>query len=138
MWDGIDCHRCRMLGWMACSWDEPEIRFLHLRPMGASHKGIITGRMRHGFGQWFMGTGFVYMTASSLFRMTRPPLLVGGLAMWAGYVQSMVERKPRYEDRKFRKFLRRWQRASLIVGKRRATAWVDRHNEDEWARRHGG
>jgi len=135
MWDGIDCHRCRMLGWMAVSWDEPELRFLHLRPMGASHKGIITGRMRHGFGQWFMGTGLFYMTASSLFRMTRPPVIVGGAAMWAGYVQSMVQRKPRYGDPDFRKFLRRWQRASLLFGKRRATAWVDRQNEEKWQRR---
>jgi len=28
MWDGIDCHRCRMLGWLAESVDEPELRFL--------------------------------------------------------------------------------------------------------------
>ena len=34
MWDGIDNHRCRMLGWKACSWDEPDLRFVHLRPMG--------------------------------------------------------------------------------------------------------
>ena len=26
MWDGIDCHRCRMLGWIAKSIDEPELR----------------------------------------------------------------------------------------------------------------
>src|SRR4029077_1705008 len=26
MWDGIDCHQCRMHGWMACSWDDPELR----------------------------------------------------------------------------------------------------------------
>ncbi|WP_200881857.1 glycosyltransferase family 2 protein [Nitrincola sp. A-D6] len=31
MWDGIDCHTCRMHGWIACSWDEPELRFVHLR-----------------------------------------------------------------------------------------------------------
>ncbi len=23
MWDGIDCHRCRMLGWIAASWNDP-------------------------------------------------------------------------------------------------------------------
>ena len=56
MWDGIDGHRCRMLGWIAASYDEPDLRFIHLRPMGSSHKGIFTGRIRHGFGQYFMGT----------------------------------------------------------------------------------
>src|SRR6266404_7670013 len=78
MWDGIDCHRCRMLGWIARSWDEPDLRFIHLRPMGSSQTGIWTGRMRHGFGQYFMGTGLAYMTASAAFRMLRPPRLIGG------------------------------------------------------------
>jgi hypothetical protein len=38
MWDGIDCHRARMLGWIAESVDLEPFRFLHLRPMGSSHK----------------------------------------------------------------------------------------------------
>jgi biofilm PGA synthesis N-glycosyltransferase PgaC len=24
MWDAIDCHKARQLGWSVCSWDEPE------------------------------------------------------------------------------------------------------------------
>ena len=56
MWDGIDCHRARMLGWIAESIDDEPLRFVHLRPQGASQKGIWTGRLRKGFGQYFMGT----------------------------------------------------------------------------------
>ncbi len=122
MWDGIDGHRCRMLGWKARSWDEPELRFVHLRPMGSSQHGVLTGRRRHGYGQWFMGTGLAYMTASALFRMTRLPYVTGGLAMWWGYVASMLRGLPRYEDAEFRRFLRRYQWACLLKGKRRATA----------------
>lgn len=126
MWDGIDCHRCRMLGWSARSFDDPELRFLHLRPMGSSQgSGLWTGRWRHGTGQWFMGTGLPYMTASALYRLLEPPLFAGGLAMWLGYVSSMLAGKPRYEDETFRAFLRRYQRQALIVGKRRATAQLD-------------
>ena len=121
MWDGIDCHRCRMLGWIACSWDEPEIRFHHLRPMGSSQQSIWTGRMRHGFGQYFMGTGLVYMTASSIFRMAHPPYILGGLAMWWGYVRSALQGKPRYPDLDFRSFLRHYQWACLFRGKKAAT-----------------
>ncbi|MEO1236002.1 MAG: glycosyltransferase family 2 protein [Planctomycetota bacterium] len=128
MWDGIDCHRCRMNGWIARSWDDPELRFLHLRPMGSSHKGVLTGRMRHGFGQWFMGTGWAYMTASAAFRMTRPPVVVGGLAMWWGYVKAMLAGRPRYDDPAFRRFLRRYQWASLLKGKAAATAAIDDAN----------
>ena len=121
MWDGIDCHRCRMLGWIAESYDDPALRFIHLRAMGSSHKGILTGRMRHGFGQWFMGTSLAYMTASALFRLTRPPVLIGGLGMWWGYVKSMLTGQPRYDDPAFRAFLRRYQWACLLKGKARAT-----------------
>ncbi len=132
MWDGIDCHRCRMNGWVACSWDDPELRFLHLRPMGSSHKGIFTGRMRHGFGQWFMGTGLAYMTASAAFRMTRPPIVLGGLAMWWGYVKAMLTRQERYDDPEFRRFLRAYQWACLRQGKDAATAAIDEANRQRY------
>ncbi len=125
MWDGIDCHRCRMRGWIACSWDEPEIRFIHLRPMGSSQQSIWVGRMRHGFGQYFMGTGLLYMTASSIFRMAHPPFVLGGLAMWWGYVRSALQGKSRYGDAAFRSFLRRYQWRCLLQGKAAATAALD-------------
>ena len=132
MWDGIDCHRCRMLGWIAESYDELDLRFIHLRPMGSSQQSVWTGRLRHGYGQWFMGTGLAYMTASALFRMTRPPLVVGGLGMWIGYVSSLLRGKERYEDRDFRRFLRRYQLDCLVHGKHRATQRLDARQAARW------
>ena len=128
MWDGIDCHECRRQGWIARSWDEPDLRFVHLRPMGSSQQSVYTGRMRHGFGQYFMGTGIVYMAASALLRMTQRPYVVGSLAMFWGYLRSALKRTPRYGDAGFRKFLRAYQWRSLLVGKARATAEIDRRN----------
>ena len=132
MWDGIDGHRCRMLGWIACSWDEPDLSFIHFRPMASSYKGILTGRMRHGYGQFFMGTDLVYMTASALYRMTRPPLFIGGLAMWWGYVQSMFFGKDRLNDPDLRKFLRRYQWSCLLRGKARATELLNEQRANYW------
>ena len=125
MWDGIDGHRCRMRGWIACSWDEPELRFIHLRPMGSSQAGILTGRMRHGYGQYFMGTGFVYMLANALNRLTERPYVLGSLAMVWGWLRSALLRKPRYEDLEFRRFLRHYQWRALVVGKKRAIEEVE-------------
>ena len=132
MWDGIDCHRCRMKGWIACSWDDPELRFIHLRPMGSSQQGIWTGRSRHGFGQYFMGTSPAYMAASALYRMTRPPLVVGGAAMGWGYLSSMLRRTPRYGEPEFRRFLRRYQTECLLRGKAEATARLNREQAAVW------
>ncbi len=120
MWDGIDCHQCRMKGWKACSWDEPELRFVHLRPMGSSQQGIYTGRMRHGYGQYFMGTGFLFMAASALSRFNQKPYVLGGLATLWGWLSSALRRKPRYDNAEFRTFLRRYQLRALLVGKDRA------------------
>jgi hypothetical protein len=120
-----------MLGWRAASWDDPEIRFVHLRPMGSSHKGLFTGRMRHGFGQYFMGTGPVYMAASALFRMGKPPYVIGGVAMLSGYLKAALDRVPRYSDAAFVRFLREYQRNVLLRGKRAATRALD----DSWRAR---
>ncbi len=128
MWDGIDCHSCRMKGWIACSWDEPELRFIHLRPEGSSQQSVYAGRMRHGYGQYFMGTGFLYMAASALYRMNQKPYVLGGLAMLWGWVRSAIQRKPRYDNEKFRTFLRRYQRRALLVGKKRAIKELEQEN----------
>lgn len=132
MWDGIDCHISRMKGWKVRSWDEPELRFVHLRPMGSSQQGVFTGRMRHGFGQYFMGTGLLYISASALFRMAHPPYLVGGLGIWWGYLRAMLRREPRFEHPGFREFLRRYQLRSLVLGKPRATAEIESSHAGRW------
>jgi len=136
MWDGIDCHRARMLGWIAESVPDEPLRFVHLRPMGSSQKGIWTGRVRSGFGQWFMGTSPLYFLASTVYRLPRHPVLYGSVAMLWGYVSSAVRRAPRYEDERFRRFLRRYQRLSLVLGKRAATRKVTAEQAQAWTAAH--
>jgi glycosyltransferase involved in cell wall biosynthesis len=136
MWDGIDCHRCRMRGWMAESVDEPSLRFLHLRPMGSSQTGLWAGRVRTGFGQYFMGTAPTFLMASAAFRLFKHPRLYGSLAMLWGYASSAARRAPRYGDPEFRRFLRRYQRACLLRGKRRATRRLERAQAAVWSAAH--
>lgn len=126
MWDGIDCHRCRMRGWIACSWDDPELRFVHLRPMGSSQQGILVGRMRHGYGQYFMGSGLLWMLASAVYRIPEKPYVVGGAFILWGWLRSWLKGLPRYEEPGFREFLRRYHWRALLVGKRRAIEELDR------------
>lgn len=132
MWDGIDCHRCRMLGWIAVSWDDPSLNFEHLRPMGTSHKNWWTGRVRHGVGQHYMGTGISYLLASALFRLGHPPVILGSAAMLWGYFRSMLARTPRYGDAEFRRFVRRYQWRCLLQGKNRATRAINERQAPRW------
>jgi hypothetical protein len=120
MWDGIDCHRARMLGWQARSWSHPDVDLVHLRPMRSSQKGALVGRLRHGRGQYFMGTAFGYMLISAINWMRRPPLLFGGLAMLAGWVWGALRGEARYGDASFRHFLRHYHSLVLRHGKEQA------------------
>jgi len=139
MWDGIDCHRARMLGWIAEAVDDEELRFLHLRPMGSSQgKGIWAGRVRTGFGQYFMGTAPLYFIASAVFRLPKHPVISGSAAMLWGYFSSALRRAPRYPDLEFRRFLRRYQYACLLMGKAAATRRVTARQASRWERAHGG
>lgn len=109
MWDGIDFHRARMVGYRTASLPDPELRIIHLRLMGSSDASIYRGRLRWGRGQWFMGSAFPYIVASGVFRMREKPYGIGGFLIVAGYVLAALRRERRYADLDFRKDLRRWQ-----------------------------
>jgi poly-beta-1,6-N-acetyl-D-glucosamine synthase len=109
MWDGIDCHRCRMLGWKAASFRDDELRIRHLRRMGSSFRNVYRGRLRWGYGQYFMGTHPLYALAIAGYRSFERPWIVGGVLILAGYLSGYLRRSQRYSDRQFRSWLRCWQ-----------------------------
>ena len=132
MWDGIDCHKARMLGWTPVSWDDPELRFDHLRPMGSSQSGIFTGRRRHGFGQYYMGTHPLFMIASAVNRARYRPFLLGGLAMLQGYFGAMLRGTPRQADSALIGFIRDYQLRALRMGKAQAVAQIEAERAPLW------
>lgn len=132
MWDAIDCHKARSLGWIARSWDEPELRFEHLRRMGSSQAGLMTGRRRHGYGQYFMGAHWLFLVAAAAYRMLEPPYVVGGLAMLQGYFGAMFRGAERQADKPLIDFIRRYQLRALRVGKARAIAEIEELMRPRW------
>ena len=138
IWDGIDCYRGRMLGWRSKSIEDPELRFIHLRPMGSSDKGIMTGRRRLGEGYWFLGAAPSFVFASAVYRLQHRPALIGSFATLQGYARAWLKRMPRYDDLEFRKYLRRYHRAMLTKGRARATELFDREAAETWAKRKRG
>lgn len=138
MWDGIDCHRARMLGWIAESVDLASVSFVHLRPQGASQKGIWTGRFRAGFGHYFMGTSPLYYLGVAIYMLPAHPAVIGSLAMLWGYSTSWLKGLPRYDDIEFRSFLRSYQHACLRMGKRAAAARFNSERAHLWHANHPG
>jgi hypothetical protein len=137
MWDGIDCHKARQLGWTPVSWDDPELRFEHLRPMGSSQQSIFTGRRRHGFGQYYMGTSAAFLLASAVNKMRQPPYFLGGLAIVQGYFGAMLKGTKRHADSELVQFIKAYQRRALMVGKARAIAEIEADRAPNWHTRRG-
>jgi hypothetical protein len=127
-----------MLGWLAESKDDEALRFVHLRPQGTSHKGIWRGRVRAGFGQYYMGTSPLYYLASAAFRLFQYPVLIGSAAMLWGYFRSALKRMPRHGTPEFRRFVRRYQHACLLHGKTAATAALNARQAEVWHASHPG
>ncbi|MFZ6730531.1 glycosyltransferase [Undibacterium sp. Ji42W] len=109
LWDGIDVHTARMMGWTTKSFLHPDAILMHHRLMGSSDKNVYRGRLRWGRGIWFMGYHPLYALASGIFRMREKPFVIGGLLIIAGYLGAAIRRAPRYENPEFRKHLHRWQ-----------------------------
>lgn len=125
MWDGLDCHKARFLGWKARAFPEEAMAFEHLRPMGSSQQNIHVGRRRHGAGQWFMGSDPLYFAATAAAKMAHPPYVTGGLASLHGYLRAYWTNQPQYDDPSLRSFIRGYQRAALFKGKARAVADIE-------------
>ena len=119
-WDGIDGHICRMSGWIAQSVDDPEMRIVHLRPMGSSQQNILVGRVRWGRGKYFMGSAWYYVLASAIYRSIEPPFIIGGIALFYGYLRAMTTGHKRYDNPQYRHYLRRFELWQLLRGKAHA------------------
>lgn len=133
MWDGIDCHKARFLGWKAGSFRDAHLSFEHLRPMGSSQQNIFVGRRRHGAGQYFMGSDPIYFTATALWKMTHRPFILGGLATLQGYLKAWLQGAKRLDDPDLIRFIRQYQRRVLFVGKARAVSEIEESRAALWS-----
>ena len=136
MWDGIDCHRCRMLGWIAESVDAEDLRFVHLRPMGSSQQdsGPAACAPASGSTSWAPRPGTCSPARPS--GSSKYPMFYGSAAMLWGYFGSAARGRARYDDARFRRFLRRYQRECLLRGKRAATRRLDEAQAPVWRAAH--
>lgn len=66
-----------------------------------------------------MGSEPAYAAAVALYRALERPFVVGGAGILWGYVKATLAREPRMEDPAYLSQLRRFERSSLLLGKRR-------------------
>jgi biofilm PGA synthesis N-glycosyltransferase PgaC len=95
-WDTIDEVRARMRGWRTAGGSPDDEPVLHTRPMGA-HDGALRAFRRWGTCAYGYGEHPVHVLAVAIRRMPERPLILGGVAYFAGWLLAALRRAPRAE-----------------------------------------
>jgi glycosyltransferase involved in cell wall biosynthesis len=91
--DSIAVMTARMKGWTVRSFADK--RFQHHRPMGTAERGPVAALFSYGEKDYYLGGSPIWQLFRVAYRLTKPPRLVGGLALLFGYCWAAVRRMDR-------------------------------------------
>jgi glycosyltransferase involved in cell wall biosynthesis len=109
--DSIALRSARMHGWKTRSFLEK--RFFHHRPMGQRHVNTLVARFRHGRKDYFLGNHPLWEMFRVGWQCSRPPYIIGGFALMAGYAWAALTRTHRPVPPELMRFHRREQMERL-------------------------
>jgi glycosyltransferase involved in cell wall biosynthesis len=109
--DWIAVTTARMKGWKTRNFLER--RFRHHRRMGTAERGPVGAMFSYGEKDYFMGGSFTWQLFRVAYRMTKRPLIVGGLALFSGFCWAALRRVARPVSGDLMRFHRREQMTRL-------------------------
>jgi glycosyltransferase involved in cell wall biosynthesis len=109
--DHIAVITARMRGWKTRTFTERVCH--HHRELGAAQHGALGARFRDGVLDYMLGSHPLWELFRTAYQTTRPPRLVGGLTLLAGYVSAMARRLERPVSPELVAFRRREQMQRL-------------------------
>jgi glycosyltransferase involved in cell wall biosynthesis len=109
--DWIAVMTARMKGWTVQSFAEK--RFHHHRTMGTAEKGALSALFSYGEKDYYLGGSPIWQLFRVVYRMTKKPILTGGLALLFGYCSAALRRMPRAVSTELMRFHRREQMKKL-------------------------
>lgn len=86
--DHVAVLSARMHGWKTRTFTEKVC--LHHRQMGTALHGGLKAKVRVGAKDYSVGNHPLWQLFRTVYQMTKPPLVIGGLAMGWGYASSMI------------------------------------------------
>jgi poly-beta-1,6-N-acetyl-D-glucosamine synthase len=101
----------RMVGWKTRSFREKS--FLHHMPLGTAERGLTASAFAYGKKDYILGGHPLWEMFRSVYRMTKPPYVIGGIALFAGYVTSLLSRAERPVSPELMRFHRSEQKLKL-------------------------
>lgn len=109
--DWIAVKTARMIGWKTRSFREKS--FYHHRVLGTAERGVLASSFAYGKKDYILGGHPVWELFRCAYRMTKRPYLVGGIALFAGYVAALLSRTERPVSDELMGFHRREQMVKL-------------------------
>ena len=82
-----------MIGWKTRSFREKS--FLHHRTLGTADRGVIGSNFAYGKKDYILGGHPLWQIFRCAYRMTKRPYVVGGLALFMGYLAALLSRADR-------------------------------------------
>ena len=110
-WDGVDNIIAQMKGWETRHFPEVEV---HHRRMTGSYSGMNRGCFESGQFAYSMRYFPPFILARSIHRMSKKPIVFGGISMFVGYMYAFILRHPAACDKEIIKFLRKKQKHTLL------------------------
>jgi hypothetical protein len=109
--DWIAVMTARMKGWTVTAF--PEKRFHHHRAMGTAERGPVKAMFSYGQKDYYLGGSPLWQLVRASYQTTKRPLLLGGLALLAGYTSASLSRMPRAVSPELMRFHRAEQMRKL-------------------------
>jgi glycosyltransferase involved in cell wall biosynthesis len=109
--DWIAVTTARMKGWKTLNF--PQRRFHHHRIMGTAERSRLGAAFDYGMKDYFLGGSPIWELCRVSYRITKPPVLGGGIALLAGYSWAAIKRVERPVTPELMRFHRREQMARL-------------------------
>ncbi len=109
--DHVAVITARMKGWKTRTFTDKIC--LHHRDIGSAEHGAVTARFRAGRLDYALGGHPLWEVFRAVYQMTRRPVVVGGLALLAGYLSSMIRHGERPVSAELVAFRRREQMQRL-------------------------
>ena len=101
----------RMMGWKTESFREKS--FFHYRRLGTSERSVLSSLFSYGEKDYYLGGHPVWELFRVIYRVAKPPFIIGGVALGLGYCWAFVRRTPRSVSQELMAFHRKEQMAKL-------------------------
>jgi biofilm PGA synthesis N-glycosyltransferase PgaC len=109
--DWIAVTTARMMGWTTRSFREKS--FFHYRSLGTAERSLLASTFSYGEKDYYLGGHPVWEFFRVGYRATKKPYLVGGIALYSGYLSAFLRRMKRPVSADLMRFHRKEQMSKL-------------------------